>query len=713
MLIEALHNGALLCFTAIGLYLVLISNEHWNRLTGAVALGLSYGLVTFLVTVSPLETGSGATVDTRAGPVIAAGIFGGPVAAIIAGGFGAIARWSLGGSFALSGAIVFALYAMVGTFLWRRLFTKYLGHGVGLSRLILAIGLSIAAAGLMYLIIQPREVANRWITDVFPFIATANAVSVLVCFFVSNAVLTSIRQRTELQQALETLELAKMAGAIGIWIVDHSTGAVKWDNTNKSLHGIQIEGETGRFEDWSQAVHPEDLPRVTREFEDALKGEKPFDTVYRAILPDQSLRYLKANAIVVRDTKTNPTRTVGANYDITDLIEKDRALEETRLIASQAQKMESIGQLTGGVAHDFNNLLAVILGNLELIDETDDPEEIKGSVSAALAATHRGADLTKSLLSFARQSPLEPTIIDINQLVRETKNWSSRVIPENIDVESSLLAGLWQAEADPNLSQNALLNLILNARDAMPKGGRMTIETCNVRIDEEYNEQRGEAVEPGRYVLLAVSDTGTGMSKDNLEKAFEPFFTTKPVGTNSGLGLSMVQGFMKQSGGAIRVYSEEGVGTTVKLYFKAIDDKPDVSARQKPATETKTQTGARILVVEDEEAVLDVLTGALTRAGYQITSARSGDEAMQIWNDDPHFNLLVTDIVMPGDLQGTQLARALRERQTKLPVVFLSGYASEATVHGNGLRPADIRLMKPVRRVDLLAAVEKALRSVR
>ncbi len=713
MFIEALHNGALLSFTAFGLYFVNVSHDQSKRPTAAIVLGLSYGLVAFLVTVSPIVTSSGATLDARAGPVVMAGIFGGPVAAMIAAALGSAARWSIGGTFALSGALVNVLYALVGTLLWRRLFRRQLGDDLGGVRLGLAAGLSVIAAGLMFFVIEPREVAAAWIAETFPLIAVANVVSVLICGLIGKAALATAANRHALERALETLELAKTSGGIGIWTLDPATGAVDWDQTNRDLHGIRLVGETGGFDDWARTLHPDDLPRVSKEFQDALDGRTPFDTTYRVILPDEQVRHLKGNALILRDSADAPTRVVGANFDISDLVEKDRVIKETRSIATQAQKMESIGQLTGGVAHDFNNLLAVILGNLELIEVSDNPEETREYLEAAKAAALRGGDLTKSLLSFARQSPLEPTAVDLNQMVREIKTWSSRVIPETIDVEVSLLAGLWKAEADPSLTQNVLLNLILNARDAMPDGGRMTIETSNVRIDQEYNDLRDEDMTPGRYVMLAVSDTGVGIPKDHLEQIFTPFFTTKPVGTGSGLGLSMVQGFMKQSGGTVRVYSEPGLGTTFKLFFKVISGATEAVSRPPGQTRPASKSGARILLVEDEPAVLDVLASTLELAGYQITSASSGDDALRIWEEDPDFDLLVTDIVMPGELQGTHLAQVLRERQPDLPIVFMSGYASEATVHGNGLRPEDIRLMKPVRRADLLASVEQALNSGR
>ncbi|MBU2357966.1 MAG: response regulator, partial [Alphaproteobacteria bacterium] len=246
-------------------------------------------------------------------------------------------------------------------------------------------------------------------------------------------------------------------------------------------------------------------------------------------------------------------------------------------------------------------------------------------------------------------------------------------------------------------------------RDAMPDGGKLTIETANVRVGDEYVAERDEDIEPGRYVMLAISDTGHGIPKDKLEKIFEPFFTDKPVGLGSGLGLSMVQGFVKQSGGAIRVYSEVGVGTTFKLYFKAAlygSSKPEavvVDPSYAPVGK------ASILIAEDEEEVMRILSRTLRGAGYVVTTATSGDEALNVFKTSGSFDLLLTDVVMPGELLGPALAKAARQIDPDLPCIFLSGYASEATVHGNGLRPSDIRLMKPVSRTDLLSAVAKAI----
>jgi signal transduction histidine kinase/ActR/RegA family two-component response regulator len=390
----------------------------------------------------------------------------------------------------------------------------------------------------------------------------------------------------------------------------------------------------------------------------------------------------------------------------TDITEQKDAAEQSR----QLQRIDAIGRLTGGVAHDFNNLLAVILGNLEFLKGYKNNAESTESIDAAIEATLRGADLTRNLLSFARRATLEPKRVELNKLVRTTKNWAARVLPVTIEIETSLLAGLWEVEVDPASMDSALLNLFLNARDAMPNGGKLTIETANVRIDEDYVAERHEDLEPGRYVMLAVSDTGHGIEKKHLDQVFEPFFTTKAVGEGSGLGLSMVQGFVKQSGGTIRVHSEVNGGTTFKLYFKALTEPAKTRDPGLDPFKILEGKGEKLLLVEDDQEVMRVLQKTLTDAGFAVELASSGDQAYELFKTAPsHFDLVVTDIVMPGTLQGPALVKAIREIRPDIPCVFMSGYANEAAVHGNGLRPEDIRLMKPVRRVDLFRAVSRAL----
>lgn len=388
---------------------------------------------------------------------------------------------------------------------------------------------------------------------------------------------------------------------------------------------------------------------------------------------------------------------------------EEKALKQEEQ-AHRSQKLESIGKLTGGVAHDFNNILAVIMGNLELLrEEVDDPTQ-RSLIDAGLEASQRGAELTRSMLAFARRARLSPELLDLNTTALQAKNWMRRALPESVQIETSLLAGLWSANVDAASLESALLNLILNARDAVSGRGRVTIETANVRIDQAYIDSRNEPLDPGRYVMLAVSDTGTGIDQDTLDRIFEPFFTTKPPGSGSGLGLSMVLGFVKQSGGTVQVYTELGRGTTFKLYFPACDETPLDKEGPSRTFAAPAAGTSRILMAEDEAAVRKMLIATLESAGYVVEAVGSGDAALALFHRDPHFDLLVTDIVMPGELQGTNLARAIRETHPDLPMIFMSGYAAESTVHGNGLRPEDIRLMKPVPRDVLLNAVALALK---
>ncbi len=396
--------------------------------------------------------------------------------------------------------------------------------------------------------------------------------------------------------------------------------------------------------------------------------------------------------------------------DMSDL--QNRIATEQQL--AQAQKMEAIGELTGGVAHDFNNLLAVIMGNLELLRDDilnfrTNPDDAIQLIDAGIDATVRGADLTRNMLSFARRARLEPKDLNLNAIVGKARTWVGRTLRSNIAFETSLMAELWTTRADESSTQSALLNLILNARDAMPDGGQLAVQTANIRVEDADEPSHPEDIEPGRYVMLAVTDTGVGIPVDHLGQIFEPFFSTKPPGSGSGLGLSMVQGFMKQSGGAVQVRSEPGHGTSIKLFFKANPVPCSDVASDNGSGEDKQLNGKRILVAEDEQAVLDVLRATLTKSGYLVTPAKSGDEAREIFQSDPAFDLLLTDIVMPGLLQGTTLARELRTTHPTLPVVFMSGYSAKAAIRGNELHPEDIRLMKPVRRADLIAAVETAL----
>ncbi|THH35640.1 response regulator [Aliishimia ponticola] len=458
-----------------------------------------------------------------------------------------------------------------------------------------------------------------------------------------------------------------------------------------------------------RAHDPLDVPEFYSKLEAGFDTGAPIRHRFKIRHRDGSLRWVD----FFGDTLVSGGRRLlnAIVLDVTSEVVALQHADEQRDITHRAQKLESVGKLTGGVAHDFNNLLAIIIGSLEVMRDEADPALRNQRINEAMQAALRGGDLTKNLLAFARQARLEPEVMDLNQLVGDAKNWIARTLPETIRVETSLLDGLWPVCIDRGSLQTALLNLIVNARDAMDGRGHLTVETANIRMDEDYIAARQEVIPPGRYVMLAVTDTGTGISEEVRRHIFEPFYTSKPPGEGTGLGLSMVMGFMQQSGGTVQVYSELGEGTTFKLYF------PVAEGAVAAASETREDAipvepappGTRILVVEDDPAVADTLVRTLERAGLSVISSKSGDEALKVFRSIKGLDVVLTDIVMPGTLQGADLASAIRQEQPDFPIVFLSGYADEAKVHGKGLTSQDIRLMKPVRRADLLEAIGKAI----
>lgn len=466
-----------------------------------------------------------------------------------------------------------------------------------------------------------------------------------------------------------------------------------------------IQGDPARL--WAM-VDEEDLPAMQASVVQSVERLEPWSHRWRITTPSGKRKWLHGRG------RPTPVEGGGVLFnsmilDITEQVQTQAALATSQEQLHQAQKLEAIGQLTGGIAHDFNNILAVLLGNLELLSEDPDHKNRGEFVEDSLRAARRGRDLTKSLLSFARRAPLEPVTVNLNDVVQDMDRLLRRAIPETISLEVSLLGGLWPARIDRAALDAAMLNLVLNARDAMQGTGRLTIETANVRLDQHYLSERSEDAKPGRYVMLAVTDTGAGIAPEHVKRVTEPFFTTKPAGAGSGLGLSMVQGFLKQSGGVLRIYTELGVGTTIKLFFPATTDRPEAAVGSRLDADPHEPNGRRILLAEDEADVRKVIATRLRRTGYQVATAASGDEALALFHRHGPFDLLLTDIVMPGTLQGPALSRAIREAAPDLPVIFMSGYPGEAAAHGNGLPPDAIRLMKPVDAQDLLNALETAL----
>lgn len=373
----------------------------------------------------------------------------------------------------------------------------------------------------------------------------------------------------------------------------------------------------------------------------------------------------------------------------------------------QKHRMEAVGQLVSGVAHDFNNLLSIIQGNLEFLREEDADSSMREVyLHDAYGAARRGALLTQQLLVLGRQSRLSPQKTNINTVIRNADGMLRRLMPENIEFDTVATGGLWSAMIDRVQLDTAILNIVNNARDAMPDGGHITIETANIRISEAYLNERNEDIKPGRYTMLAISDTGTGMSASVVEKAFDPFFTTKPAGSGSGLGLSMVQGFVRQSGGMVHLYSEPGIGTTIKLYFPAVDtDKDSKSEAQDIDEGTRISVLANVLVVEDEADLRKVMVRQLASRGLRIVEASSGDLAHGLLLTGFKPLVMVTDVVMPGKLQGPELAKAARKLIPDLKVVFISGYPTDDAIHRDGIHVDDVQLVKPVSRDEFVQTV--------
>lgn len=392
------------------------------------------------------------------------------------------------------------------------------------------------------------------------------------------------------------------------------------------------------------------------------------------------------------------------------MIQDVTELEATDARLRQSQKMEAIGQLAGGIAHDFNNLLTIIIGSLGLVEAELAPgEELPESIREITKAANQGAALTQRLLAFARRQALKPRPINLNKLITGMEDLIRRTLAGAIEIEMVLAAGLWPTLADSSQVENTLINLAINARDAMPDGGKLMIETANVRLDEEYAAKHVD-VTPGRYVMLAVTDTGAGMSPEIIEHAFEPFFTTKEAGMGSGLGLSMVYGFAKQSGGHVNIYSEVGHGTTVRLYLPRAQAAEAVSPEPEPVLQEEASKGHEtILVVEDNSTVLKLTTRMLTGMGYTVHSAGDGPSALAFLNNGAKIDLLFTDVIIPGGMSGPMLAREMVKRQPGLKVLYTSGYAENAIVH-QGRVGKDVELLnKPYKRYELARKVRAVL----
>ena len=446
-------------------------------------------------------------------------------------------------------------------------------------------------------------------------------------------------------------------------------------------------------------VHPDDRSEVFKIFAKNLRGARLVNFVSRSLRADGDIRWLSW-----RITPAPQERLIFFTArDVTD----ERQEEE---ILRHAQKMEAVGQLTGGIAHDFNNLLTVVIGNLDSLQRSllEIGPRARRQIEHALLGANRAAALTARLLAFSRRQPLAPETIEANSLVSAMSEILRRTLGEQIAVETVLAGGLWRTEADPNQLESAMLNLAINARDAMPTGGKITIETANSHLDASYVAEYPEA-RPGQYVMIAVADTGEGMSKEVLAKVFEPFFTTKPAGVGTGLGLSQVYGFIRQSGGHVAIESEPGAGTSVRLYLPRSHAVAREPALRRPASDAARARGESVLVVEDEEEVRAFTVETLEEAGFQVFSAAEAGAALAELEAHPRISLLVSDVVLGGPMDGRALCDEALKRRPGLPVLFMTGYTRNAILHKGRLDDGVFLLPKPFTATVLTRKVRQLL----
>jgi PAS domain S-box-containing protein len=510
-----------------------------------------------------------------------------------------------------------------------------------------------------------------------------------------NAHRTTLEGRRNLEVARAISQRIVETSQDLILVTDRQGNLVQVSPSSAAILGYRRDEMEGRSA--IDFIHPDDLEPTRNEMREARRGghTRSFDCRYV---------HRDGHAVTLAWTGTWSPPEQQHFFIGRDMTERLAAEERRR----RSQRLEAVGQLTGGIAHDFNNLLTVVIGNLDLLEFRLRADPAASELAAsALKASLRGAELTRQLLAFARRQALDARVFDVNERVVGTMDLLRRTLGEAIEIATHLDSSLWPAFADPAQLESALVNLAINARDAMPEGGRLIIETANCELDDDYARVDLD-VSPGAYVMLSVSDTGTGMAPEVLARAFEPFFTTKPVGQGSGLGLSMVYGFARQSHGHVKIYSELGHGTTVRLYLPRSRDAA-IDETIVPAGLPVARSGERILVVEDNGDVRAMVLQQMRALGYEVAEASDGPTALAVLEGASRFDLLFTDIVMPGGLSGGELARKVRARDPAIKVLLTSGFAGGAMHSGERTHEFRHLLSKPYRQSDLAAKLRQVL----
>jgi hypothetical protein len=504
-----------------------------------------------------------------------------------------------------------------------------------------------------------------------------------------------------LEEAEERTRFAMEAARVGVWETDLRTGVMTWSETLEALHGLPAGTFGGTSQAFLDCIHPDDRETVRTALDEATGRRIDAHILYRTKWPDGMVHWINGTGKTFYDEAGTPLRAAGIALDVTGR----HILEEQY---RQSQKVEAIGQLAGGIAHDFNNLLTAIHGYSQLLSDELGPESVhQKDLGEIRRAAERASSLTRQLLAFSRRQILDPRVLDLRDSVRGLESMLRRLIGENIAVVVRMTDEEARVKADPGQLEQIVLNLTLNARDAMPEGGSLFLEVMNVELNEAYARQH-VATKAGRYVMLGVSDTGIGMDAATQQRIFEPFFTTKPEGQGTGLGLSTVYGVVKQSGGNIWVYSEPGRGSTFKVYFPRVDelaDQPAVPIAADVLTGSET-----ILVVEDEPGVRQLVQKILERYGYHLLVAATPREAIDLAQGySERIDLLMSDVVLP-EMSGRSLAQQIVATRPEMRVLFMSGYTDDAIVHHGVLDPGTPFLQKPFTPDALVRKVRSVLK---
>jgi two-component system cell cycle sensor histidine kinase/response regulator CckA len=557
-----------------------------------------------------------------------------------------------------------------------------------------------------------RASSERWVVrkDGSRFWASMSTASVhdrqgqLIGFATRLRDLSKSKQAEEqLRRQQQALELALDAAGLGTWEYELGTGEMRWDARAKALFGLSPDVVVTKAIEL-EALHPEDREPMRERWERAVRERSPFSAEYRVIWPDGSLHSIMAIGRCTLDASGEPLNLAGVMLDLTERRRTEEHLQESL-------RLEAVGRLAGGIAHDLNNMLGAILGFSEFLNRSlpaDDPR--RSDVEQISRAADRSASLTRQLLAFARRELIEPRAIDINSIVRHTRAMLPSILGENVELIQQLAPDLGVVYADPRQIEQTLMNLVLNARDAMPQGGQVTIETKTVGFDAGMGalQHRGDGAPAGRFTMLAVTDTGHGMDAATLQRIWEPFFTTKPAGQGTGLGLASVYGAVKQSGGFVWADSEPGRGTTVQVYWPVIRAQPEPLGDSSRLPEVKGGS-ERVLVVEDEDLVRALVMRALRSSGYQCCEARNAAEALRLLEQErTQFDLVITDVVMPG-MSGGGLGDRLALLRPGLPVLYTSAFTNEDVIRRGLLDKERPFLQKPCTIHDLARKVREVL----